>query len=1147
MAIYSIQVASGCRTAHNRDMSPRQNAAINLRLTQLGLPCPEGFEQTEAAILAAPILARQRELSRRLADRYCAADQRIQTFLDNYLADTGEHPELPRRTFVLDEPGLARDLSLPFDSDEVQSPRLASYRVANGVLHNPTNDRRTTAGVFHIAEGGMAIPDDKIAVPKAVFAQLLRLAFKVPPDEMVLPYTANQPTPARCFVSLQLRPLVAPAVPGYVREKRLEVRFIVPGSLVSNLDFVEGIFGNGGDPYLPENDAALAPECWTGHTGCIILAPHLTSVTKASLGLPHVNDATPRQRRDGMCWTTEDEPYNGGQAFKVCARDERGVIVTVIADNYYGYCKKEVKSHISYSANLFGNAEEEHSGGARAYPSYDCGQEYYEYSSGSDYTLEEVLAREPELFELQPEGHAIDRQQPNVVLVPANAHYSLRTRTVSWTSTDGTPGSIPLLADRIYVSPSGYQVQMSRLFADPSKWTLIGTVARSTTCHKPCTVSGGGKSEISKAISDAFITGNAYVQDFEADMETVATILARDFSGRFADPARDGEDLRPILSDERSIGSVIKLLTPSPEFNDDYNAWLNSLPHHILELVYVIKRYYRPEWGDDWRSHFNVGMINGRQGNHLRLDGEKILVNMVRVGYERDGSWRLFGLRHDFHPAVKVQTEDDISASTVIPGELIGLDTSRSYKLVENCENLLFQRPDDAIHRGYDKQTERDMAGTDVFISNFQPLTRDDARALRDDAMAFSEFTAPMADKLSAFADATDGPSLIVSSANPRLVDGKPSTNPRYLQKRPDRVRAQETAVADLASHLRAKVPTSCPLPLPVDVVAAGRRNNPAEGSDRPALCAFNPLHYLELPELFMEFISSMTGKSPSTTGAGSEGALTKGPFNAMPAVFDLNAALLSYILTGYDGWVSCAGYVGPRTRVDHDISLLVPEVFSRMTPDERAASALIENGGLEKLEDFEHRGHKVRASRLGYRITALFARRYFGRVFLHPHLVFTEEMLRPELQDINTFVDTMDTIVATHKRVAQAYLDDGTINMAIPPLRALLQIMAVGVSDEGWTLSSKEFRNTFTHDSVIKADWYLARLATKQSAALARAKAGLATIERFASAPGNEEPAERLEIGVRIAAAKAEIARFEGAEYRHQLIGTTGGEALLH
>ena len=81
-----------------------------------------------------------------------------------------------------------------------------------------------------------------------------------------------------------------------------------------------------------------------------------------------------------MLGAAEDELYNGGRAFKICARDARGVIVTVIADNYFGYCKKEVKTQISYSANLFGNAEEEHAGGALVFASYDLGQEYDETS-----------------------------------------------------------------------------------------------------------------------------------------------------------------------------------------------------------------------------------------------------------------------------------------------------------------------------------------------------------------------------------------------------------------------------------------------------------------------------------------------------------------------------------------------------------------------------------------------------------------------------------------------------------------------------------------------------------------------------------------------------------------------------------------------
>ena len=168
-----------------------------------------------------------------------------------------------------------------------------------------------------------------------------------------------------------------------------------------------------------------------------------------------------------------------------------------------------------------------------------------------------------------------------------------------------------------------------------------------------------------------------------------------------------------------------------------------------------------------------------------------------------------------------------------------------------------------------------------------------------------------------------------------------------------------------------------------------------------------------------MELISSMTGKSPSTTGAGSEGALTKGPFNALPPIIDLNAALVSYALTGYDVFISAAGHIGPKVRVDHDISLLIPEVWCRMAPAERQPAFLIENGYFEKCEDFVFDGKKVLASRLGWRMTASFVRTFFGRVFNYPHAVFTEEILRPEKQDMAVFADGMDNIVSTHKEAA--------------------------------------------------------------------------------------------------------------------------------
>src|SRR4029077_12918183 len=135
-------------------------------------------------------------------------------------------------------------------------------------------------------EGGFPVPADKQAVPARTFAALLKAALLPPSGALTLPFTADQEDHAQLFVSLLIRPLVCPAT-GTDPAKTMEIRFFAPASLVSNLDFVESIFGNAGDPHFPENDAALDLMHWTGHTGCVILAPHLVGMKKATLCLPH--------------------------------------------------------------------------------------------------------------------------------------------------------------------------------------------------------------------------------------------------------------------------------------------------------------------------------------------------------------------------------------------------------------------------------------------------------------------------------------------------------------------------------------------------------------------------------------------------------------------------------------------------------------------------------------------------------------------------------------------------------------------------------------------------------------------------------------------------------------------------------------------
>jgi hypothetical protein len=925
----------------------------------------------------------------------------------------------------------------------------------------------------------------------------------------------------------------------------MEIRFFAPGNLVSNLDFVESIFGNGGDPGLPENDAGLDTEHWTGHTGCVILAPHLTKVTKKEAGLPPWDKATERQRRDGMCWKKEDEFYNGGNAFKLTCRDEIGVIVTIIADNYFGYCKKEVKTQISYAANLFGLCEEEHAGGALVFPAFDLGEEF----SGSahvqkrGHTFAEVAARYGGRMELKPEGYGVDKTYPDIIYVPESADFDLHTQSISWKNSV-SEHSIKLQPGKTYVRPSGYKIRMEK--PGPNRaWRLVGIAAEGLLCHKPSTVSGGGKSEISKPITDAILTGPVFVTDLKADFDRVSELIHRDYSDRFIDAAK--KDSRPILAAERSLGSVIKLLTPDTrEFTPLYNAWLESIPQYVKELVFVVKRYYKPEWADNWREHFSVDIINGTPGYELKCDNRKLLTTYLRVGFDTEGLWRTFGMRKDFNPALKIQMEDDITASVLVPAarvkNLSEFDHGEVLKFVKNCEQRLFQRPDDAIHRGYDKQTESDFARTDNFFSNYEPLSAKMACDLVEDAIQFYLFTQPI-QKLIGEVAATGQPDYFVCPAHPRLVDGKPSKNPRYLQKRPDLVNPHESYLAEIGARLRRHMPADAFVPTPVQAVLPGRRNNPAESGIRSLAC-YNPIHYFELPELFMEFICSMTGKSPSTTGAGSEGALTKGPFNALPPIIDLNNALVSFMLTGHHGFVTAAGYVGPKARVDHDVSLIVPEVFCRMTPEERDPQFLISEHFLEKLEDFEHHGKKVLASRLGYRINLRFVHHFFGRVFNHPHAVFTGEMLKPELQDLDTFVDGMDNIVATQKRVAKMYFDDDSIKQACPPLQALLHIMAHD-QWEGKGLDHPEVRKLFTPDYLLASDWYAARLKAKQAIDQKLWRKHVNYLDRFLKRASHADEAARLGIASRLESARKTLEQVESPAYVESLRGTLGAEPI--
>jgi hypothetical protein len=320
-----------------------------------------------------------------------------------------------------------------------------------------------------------------------------------------------------------------------------------------------------------------------------------------------------------------------------------------------------------------------------------------------------------------------------------------------------------------------------------------------------------------------------------------------------------------------------------------------------------------------------------------------------------------------------------------------------------------------------------------------------------------------------------------------------------------------------------------------------GRRNNPPDVKlGIPPLAVYNAIHYQQLPELFMDFICSLTGKSPSTTGFGSEGALTKGPFNALLPVVDINNALVSAILTGYAGFTTAAGHIGPKYRIDHDNSMLVPELWCRMRVHERDPKFLIENGYLAKVEDFEYEGRKVLASRLGYRITALFVDHFLGRIFELPSAVYPDDMLRPEQQDPAVFAAGVDAILEAQRQVALNYFEDGSVSDASPPIRALLHIMAFGEFD-GMRAGDPRLLSMFSRESVLSSDWYRERLRAKQAIDVALWTRHVRALEEVPPEDGARPLADE-----RLDGARQQLRRVSSPAYWQELVGTIGADPSI-
>ena len=100
-------------------------------------------------------------------------------------------------------------------------------------------------------------------------------------------------------------------------------------------------------------------------------------------------------------------------------------------------------------------------------------------------------------------------------------------------------------------------------------------------------------------------------------MDKVAEILNEDFSRIYKNRPPDAS-LAAAHPQPRTLAGLGDPALDALRRNTRTSTTPGSatLPQTIRQLLFTVKRYYRPEWGDNWREHFSVDRINGLLGTN---------------------------------------------------------------------------------------------------------------------------------------------------------------------------------------------------------------------------------------------------------------------------------------------------------------------------------------------------------------------------------------------------------------------------------------------------------------------------------------------------------------------------------------------------
>ena len=296
-------------------------------------------------------------------------------------------------------------------------------------------------------------------------------------------------------------------------------------------------------------------------------------------------------------------------------------------------------------------------------------------------------------------------------------------------------------------------------------------------------------------------------------MDSVTAILDGLFPG-LPRGIPSNDTARPILTSSARWGRSSSCSPLRQEYTDRLQRVDPQSPQPPSRSSRV-KRYYRPEWGDDWREHFTVDRINGHLGHELKLDGQKLRQHYCASATIRDGSWRMF------KSAARLLTRPRRSRSRTtsrhppssapprpISTPTTPIQASSWWRTARACSSSVpTTRSTAARHAG--RSGHRHPGHVPVQLRAADP---EQSRAIVDHVVEFDKYSEPMKQPLTRLRGT---PSrrlrrLLRPSATGRR---QPSKNPRYLQQRPDWRTARDLRGRGRGPARPAPAGAACPIP----------------------------------------------------------------------------------------------------------------------------------------------------------------------------------------------------------------------------------------------------------------------------------------------------------------------------------------------